>query len=482
MTRSGTPAHGIIQLDDLWFKRYQKLEYSLADWYIAISKRLEIYKIFNEYFQQKDEKKRKSPLVLSHTGNKKFKWDDFITSQGNIPDDQILQIHVLLQVYLKHNGITTEIATQLRKDINQTPDTFRSFMNKMATMLVDMSSSDDSEAVIMNKINDIKYQLHENESIKTPAFMDDLLLTMNNLKICTDELKIQHFNKAKLAFMKEQIRSGSILDIDDTSRNIIYTNAPYGETYNEKNRHSSISRPVETFTIFNMIQARDKEPAEHVQAVIQMFSEGERSFFRNYMNEEIVTTTVPDEFNPGYFIENRTQPSESKSTQLYEKLHIFGWGYSISESIIEPVKIHRAVCSVNIEESNENILYSFMRWLKHQEKNNPVVNKKINAREARILITDIQSSVERLKLDFGRIAQKIFECENQNLLCYLDYTILTFMLETGPELSIKAQKNKILYTYITNPDKVAKEKLKMLLSDIMNVAFLKKLWQLAYCS
>lgn len=470
----------LITLDDVWFERYQMLKYSLDDWYVAISRRFDVYNIFNEYFQQKDAEKRKSPSVLSHTGNKKFNWDDFIAKQDDMPDDQIIQTHILLQIYVEHGCITSEIAIQLREEINHTTDSFCSFMKKMAAMLVDISNKD-SKSIIIQKINDIKYKIHESETIKTPAFLDKLLLTMNNLNAGTEEVKVRYFNKAKLADMKKQILSGSILDIDDLSRKIIYTDAPYGELYYEENNHSSFPGPIKTFTIFNMIQAREKESEEQVQAVIQMFSEGQSSFFTRHRRNEMITVTEPDEFNSGHLIEKQILPFESKARELFEQLHFFGWGYSRNKNTSTPVEIYRSVCSVDINESDRNLIYSFMRWIKHQRGNTPGLNKRLNAREARVLVSDLQNTLKNV-LDFEDIAKTLIECECQNLLCYLDYTILTLMQGVKPALSKKARRSNSLCADITTLDKATKEKLKILLADTMNTAFLKRLWELAYCS
>lgn len=469
------------ELDTIWFKRYEDINYSIAQWYIALSRRLRACTIFDSYFHPAGKTSAIPFPMLRHAGNGKYNVDKFFRTLKHSPDDRVFQVHALLQVYYQHNLITADVASRLRKKFSYSDEDYHSLRQKLhAILMVPENKNHGDSDSLSEEVNSKKYQLHKTEKPKTQAFLYDLLLTMGTINTVVDELKIEYSDRVALKRIKEIIASGDILNISDEGLRIIYTDAPYWQDDNTNKLYTSLAAPVSTFTVFNMVQARENEPDEHVQAVAQMLLEGEASFFSKQLKNEMLTECQPEDLNQNSRpVEQKILPANSPGYLLHDQLQTFGWGKSEDNDGISSSTITRALCSVDLSCSTEDLIYCFSSWVRQQKAlpASPVSRRVLTSDEIKKNITELKTTIKTLSNKTTRVIHRLDNYKYHNLLCYLDYTLLSLIEGQQPKIPSRAKSNK-LYKLIT--DKTQTEKYISLVRDAMSEESITDLWWYAF--
>lgn len=473
------------ELDTIWFKRYEDINYSIAQWYIALSRRLRACTIFDSYFHPTGKTSAIPFPMLRHAGNGKYNVDKFFRTLNHSPDDRVFQVHALLQVYYRHNLISADVASRLRKKFSYSDEDYHSLRQKLHAILVvpENKNRGDSDS-LPEEVNSKKYQLHKTEKPKTQAFLDDLLLTIGTINTAVDELKIEYDDRVALKRIKEIIASGEILNIyneTDEELRIIYTDAPFGECGNTNETYTPVASPVSTFTVFDMIRARENEPDEHVQAVAQMLLEGEASFFSKQLKNEMLTECQPEDLNQNSRpVEQKILPANSPGYLLHDQLQTFGWGKSEDNDDVSSSTITRALCSVDLSWSTEDLIYCFSSWVRQQKAlpASPVSRRVLTSDEIKKNITILEATTDILSKKADQVIQRLERYKYYHLLCYLDYTLLSLIEGRLPDICPHTKKNNDLCIRIT--DKTQTEKYISLVRDAMSEEHIKDLWWYAF--
>jgi chaperonin cofactor prefoldin len=467
------------ELDTIWFERYKNINYSIAQWYIALSRRLNACIIFDKYFDPTGKTSTIPFPMLRHAGNGKYNVDKFLQTLNHSPDDRVFQVHAMLQVYYRHNLISADVASRLRKKFSHSDEDYHSLRQKLHAILMVPENKNHGDP-LPEEVNSKKHQLHKTEKPKTQAFLDDLFLTMSTIDDAVDELKKVYDDRVVLKRIKEIVTSGEILNISDEELRIIYTDAPYWQDDNTNKLYTSLAAPVSTFTVFNMLQARENEPDEHVHAVAQMLLEGEASFFSRQLKNEMLTECQPEDFNQNSRpVELKILPANSPGYLLHDQLQTFGWGKSEDNDSISSSVITRALCSVDLSRSTEDLIYCFSSWVRQQKAlpASPVSRRVLTSDEIKKNITELKTTIKTLSNKTTRVIHRLDDYKYYNLLCYLDYTLLSLICGQHPKIPSRAKSNE-LYKLIT--DETQKEKYIRLVRDAMSKEHIEDLWWYAF--
>lgn len=477
-----------------WFNRYDEINYSIAEWYIAILRRIEACKIFDHYFRPEGKGGTAKFPMLGHAGNGKYCQDEFLSTLGKQLDDRVYQVHVLLQPYYRHRIITGDVANELRNKFSHSNDSLDELKKTIATIAFKFSEA--SDETLTRGIYDLK--LHETEKPKTQKFIDDLVLTITNFDSIVDSLKKEHSNYAILIETTEQIKSGKILAIhssdNDFLDSIIFNTSP---TQHKNCEYSSkLHSPVADFTIFNIIQARRWEPEEHVDIVLKLFTSNGASDLAKQLSEEFVVEPVPDIFNngcPENLIEMPVLHATSPTNLLLDSLNTYGWDKKNGEN--NAPELIRAVCSVDLMLSEEELVYNFYLWLKkyYQENTKSLYNNERreendkkeseNKKEQNRIekkkttkskqIEELERKIRVLRKNNLSLNTTLVDFERRNLLCYLDFTIISLLNDYSTTIDDNIKRNNKVYKQISDPTQ--KDIYSKLIRKAMDKKFLQEL-------
>lgn len=480
------PALTTFKPNSSWFNRYAEINYSIAEWYIAISRRLEACKIFDHYFRPEGKGGTAKFPMLGHAGNGKYCQDEFLSTLGKKLDDRVYQAHVLLQPYYRHGIITGDVANELRDKFSHSNDNLDELKKTIATLAFNFSGT--SDKISTKGMYDLK--LHETEKPKTQKFIDDLVLTITNFDSIVDSLKKEHSNYAILIDTTEQIKSGKILAIhpgdNDFLDLIIFNTSPTQHKNCEP--PSKLHSPVADFTIFNIIQARRWEPEEHVDIVLKLFTDNGPLDLVKQLREKLIVEPTPDTFNndcPDNLTERPVLHATLPTNLLLDNLKTYGWDKKKGDNSVP--ELIRAVCSVDLMLSEEELIYNFYLWLKkyYQESTKPPSkkNEDINTKDQNQLdkkkttkskqIEELEKKIRVLRKNNLCLMTTLVDFEKRNLLCYLDFTIISLLNDHSTTIDDNIKRNNKVYKQISDPTQ--KDIYSKLIRKAMDKKFLQEL-------
>ncbi|MDK9584655.1 hypothetical protein [Lelliottia wanjuensis] len=463
-----------FKLDSSWFNRYAKINYSVDEWYIAISRRARACRIFDNYFRIKGSE---TPFpLLGYAGNSKYHKCELIRTLGKQPSDREYMAHILLQPYYQQGLITVDIANKLRYKYSRSDEDIRNLVRIITRAISKRENIDNNNTESAEKI----LELHEINNVNFDIISSDLTLKIFNPEPYIEELKLRCSDNYTLIDIEEKIKSGKILTIlssDDfypDITDIINIKMPLSQR--EEKSFINLTFPVSDFSIFNMFSRYTGDSDKLIQEVSKYLSEGSECLVKRLREEFITDDSLNDNASP--------------TSLLIEDLKTFGWNKTIDSN--GALSLSRAVCSIDLTIPEEEILYNFRLWLNqytqptHTDTENNTLrskddsdlkNKKLTEERIERKTTTRSKNIERLEMEIKKLNKKhtdivntILNFEKRYLLCFLDFTILSLLNEN---LSYNDINNNHIHNQVIDKDQ--KKMYFNLVRKAMDKTFIKEL-------
>lgn len=398
-----------VTLTKEWFLAYKKKteSYTLTQWLLALCRRSQIYTAIDQYLILTDKNHKKG--TLKPTGNRRLPGIDKIKKTFSVDTSGKLSIaKEFADVYIRHGVISEKDNTTFVRNAAMDDD----FLGKMRK-LYSTSVKNQLEQENYSEFNVINI-----EKIKSPAFFDELLLTIISLqRELPEEIKETqidyHYGK-----IIEAILDNSILNICDNEVNMLRHMA-LGEFYTPYLNF--------TYTPFNGNRVPLAPPLIYANITIN----------KCYDTEQTALTYENDLF----YINYRWPTKYIAQNFLSYLTHLPN---------THPLKYNKDITP----DSTPSTAY------KQSEK-----------------IDEIIKDLKELNKLQKTICKELEKAHNQHLLSYYDYAVLSAChgkIEIAPDL--KKYKEWILHI---ETNKEFHEKQRQLLGKFMSDEFLDNLWRIS---